>query len=890
MRGHLTSSECTPSIDGDPKTGKEQHSTMVRSFGVLVHEILVEHGFRSSTQERCESWYVKIFNKVGLSETPSVMKANLAWLFAKTTKQELPEITKKLRLIPPFAKKFFRDVTKNPTGPRALSFLWDLMQAKRLAAPVPKEFIEEAYKKHSRTMAKDPVPVPEWFLSEEPFFREFGRRVRQRLNFYENKLPNLKATFFEKAAGGGRALNIRKEQMSKVRTEPIYTSIHGYPGKGKSLLIHKLTRNLCKRLGFQYPEDVYVRNCAVPHWDGYKGQPICVLDDLGATGEKSTDFVDLISLVSSSCHVLPMAELEDKGTVFNSTFIFSASNYPKHVIQSAHQGGPISYAASQRRRFLTIDITRSGEIKTFRVVPQMINDVDTGLYGNGLTPAPSQPHEWFVPCELGTIDDICSDLVREFDRKNEFVQEHLSTHFSQKIYDFTVYDHGRESFTVLPGDETDPLFGGFATHYARSYSWPKEPGCQARVQTVAIPEPLKVRVITKAFAETQCLKPLQEAMWEALGTYPEFKLTHGCNPQEAVDDLVPFQGPEKLWLSGDYESATDNLSLLASQQALAWILEEIDDPIVTSWALWENGEHIVHYPSWTGIDPVQQRNGQLMGSFLSFPLLCLLNAATIRGTTPHYRINGDDLLALLTPSEKDDWWKKASSLGLIPSIGKNFFSEKFCTINSQIFWFGDQLRVGRPSLRFRAGKEIGRTFHDLCEFLGKMPKMSNYVRRNVESLRLELRSLDVPVTHGGLGKSFNKEHEEEPQMRRLVYLHDLLKDHSRSFSFSGRKFFLIKNPLVMTDASRSLAPLMKFVSSTDPISGLGELKADRLRLSDLQRVLKVVQKIPPLRDFLKNGRLFEAPPLPESGFTITTSETLSRSVWQTWARQEFRNA
>lgn len=852
----------------------------------MLFEILSEHGCKKVTLERCVVWCVKIFRRVELRDLPSVMKANLAYLFSQRTKQELPEIKKKVMIIPPCARKFFKDATSRPDGFRSLGLLWDLLQAKRLVDAVPKEFIKMGYEKHSKSMAKEPVPLPSFMLENEQFIRDFGRRTARYLNFYQNSLPNGKATFFMKQKDGGRAINIRKEQMSKVRVEPVYLSVHGFPGLGKSLMLQKISRDLCKRLGFSYPEDVYVRNCATKHWDGYRGQPICILDDVGALGKESTDFGDLISLVSSSTLVLPMADIREKGTIFNSSFILSASNYPKHFIQQPVSGGPVSFMASIRRRFLTVDLKKDESYEVFRVEPQMMRDDDTGL--SSILPPQFQIQEVFPSLGTLSLTSIVDRMVGEFDRKNSFVQEHLETHFSQKLYDFTVYDHGRDSLTFLEGDETDPLFGDFATHFKRELVWPKEPGCEARVQTVAIPEPLKVRVITKAFAETQCLKPFQEAMWKALGTYPEFKLTHGVDPKEAVDDLKVFKGPEHFWLSGDYEAATDNLSLPASQWALDLILQEIGDDNLTRWAKWENGEHWVHYPAWTGIEPVYQRNGQLMGSFLSFPLLCLLNACTIRSITPHFRVNGDDLLALLRKEEFPQWQERATQLGLIPSIGKNFFSKKFCTINSQIFCEGEQIAVGRPSLRFRSGKPIGRCFHDLHEFLGKLPNVSRFVRRNLPSLKQTLRSIDVPVTHGGLGKVFTKNQGEDSQTRRLIYLTDLLKDHERRFDLAGREIRLIKNPFVTTDARKTLAPLLKvFASVADPGIGMSSDKGERdLSFSDLRRTLKVIQKIPPLRDFLKNGSLESAPPLPESGFTITTSQTLSKKVWADWASEK----
>jgi hypothetical protein len=98
-----------------------------------------------------------------------------------------------------------------------------------------------------------------------------------------------------------------------------------------------------------------------------------------------------------------------------------------------------------------------------------------------------------------------------------------------------------------------------------------------------------------------------------------------------------------------------------------------------------------------------QKEGQLMGSIISFPFLCLANAALCRYameitdcknyklvdrfiesyTTAPLLINGDDCLFKGKVIVLFDNWKKITHFGgLESSVGKTFRSRKFMTINS----------------------------------------------------------------------------------------------------------------------------------------------------------------------------------------------------------------
>jgi len=110
-------------------------------------------------------------------------------------------------------------------------------------------------------------------------------------------------------------------------------------------------------------------------------------------------------------------------------------------------------------------------------------------------------------------------------------------------------------------------------------------------------------------------------------------------------------------------------------------------------------EQVLTYPKWSKIPAALQCNGQLMGSVLSFPVLCILNLFTYYSALPkEFRsraikklsnlqqlpvlVNGDDILFKATPSLYESWKSSSSSVGFSLSVGKNFIHHKYFTVNS----------------------------------------------------------------------------------------------------------------------------------------------------------------------------------------------------------------
>jgi len=143
-------------------------------------------------------------------------------------------------------------------------------------------------------------------------------------------------------------------------------------------------------------------------------------------------------------------------------------------------------------------------------------------------------------------------------------------------------------------------------------------------------------------------------------------------------DLKKTSSPTDEWFSVDYSAATDQLSWKYSGAIFRYITQDLDD-VHRERALSVLGPHSLHYPDSTGV-PVykgEQTNGQLMGSILSFPILCLANLGVYLEVTddhqsnwPHHQrlssvlVNGDDMLYAAPVSLWERHIETAGKVGL----------------------------------------------------------------------------------------------------------------------------------------------------------------------------------------------------------------------------------
>jgi hypothetical protein len=331
-------------------------------------------------------------------------------------------------------------------------------------------------------------------------------------------------------------------------------------------------------------------------------------------------------------------------------------------------------------------------------------------------------------------------------------------------------------------------------------------------------------MITIGEVDTKVLQPLQKALWGGLGRCPQFCLTNGVKDlEDFAEDTLPWiyriesaikiikeQGDIReenpVWLSGDYTAATDNFPMWATEALLEGILDCISHEPTKQWARWEISSHKIDYP---GRDPELQTSGQLMGSLLSFPLLCLLNDFVMKESGFHpntYLVNGDDVVARSSLAKIKAWRSFAPRVGLSLSMGKNFIDPDFCTVNSQLFYNGEVKHTGKVALARRQGTTIDYCFCEAQFYWGATPELKeNFLTRNWKELSLCPRSLHFSKEHGGLGLVDTcRSHglKVDQRLAKEVYLYDCISRFGKVHRVPGAPFSFVCFPLVRGEEAK----------------------------------------------------------------------------------------
>jgi hypothetical protein len=250
---------------------------------------------------------------------------------------------------------------------------------------------------------------------------------------------------------------------------------------------------------------------------------------------------------------------------------------------------------------------------------------------------------------------------------------------------------------------------------------------------VCILEAFKVRPITMGpgivYLET---KRFQKRLTKALAEGPLkhfFPALQGRITAETLNETFKeFLTADSEFLSGDYKGATDDLITSISDftinRALDYHVEYnvtlepdarnftagkkpalLRDVIVLGLTGHNLNYKFKGVKEWGGEEvteewSVKQERGQMMGSYLSFPVLNILNLAVNLAyllrreviSLENWRqapliINGDDVSAAGPKGTftDGDWEPTVGCVGFVKSLGKNYVSDVFATINSQVF-------------------------------------------------------------------------------------------------------------------------------------------------------------------------------------------------------------
>jgi len=770
--------------------------------------------------------------KEGINEEKDIVKClknSLCFHVSVSMDQsELPE-GKRIDLIPTHFRGFFRKFSEE----KRINFFFSLLQSKVLCEEVPESFVQEALKKHREQLSSEHPGVSKEAL-KDLYQRglEFGKLVKRYYNPNEGYYPTNKATFaFPRDKGGVKGDLVYHNRLSTSvnschkeidRMEPFVIGLFGQPGQGKSTMIPRIISALKSQFpGLPMSDLTYERTCNVDHWDGYRGQPIVILDDLGQSLDGG-DIKEFQTLVSCNPYILPMADLSEKGTYFTSPILIVTSNlkYGQELSVIYTESSGILDDASFWRRIHFPIYVEDHECHLLNEEPSWIRRNNLLFHEETIRKIskrcnisrrenPIKSHMFFqqVPDFRGdgTVyneyiqnkfgpsveeEQMLKDILQEYKYREKY-HENIRKTWMQTIMttsDSTETIIGKDLYEQFKDQIPESLgFSGFKQSDSNSFNlsfdaYPPSDPLLVRVEPVR--EPLKVRTITAGMGETFCLKPFQRAMWLALGVEPQFCLTHGTNRLEtAVERIYNKSESDDVWISGDYSAATDSFSIEASKALLKGILESIDHEPTKRWAMKEISPHLLVYPKNSGLEPVLQKSGQLMGSLLSFPLLCLLNDCTAKsiGLSPEkYLINGDDILMRTKASDYPIWKERVQDFGLSLSLGKNYIHKRYGTVNSQLIRDGQVLNSGKQRVLDRRIQVLGECLRDLeLNMRDKSPTEVHELFKEINRKKLSktVRSLNVPLSHGGLAFSWGDRSQTDRTKRSeiLVYLHDLFK-------------------------------------------------------------------------------------------------------------------
>lgn len=700
-----------------------------------------------------EKYLTQQFKNINLKDYPKIFKLSLATRFSKENNQDLPENSdKSLSLFPRKIER--RILCTLKTRKTKVSAFWSLMQCKTLAKKVPDGMIKDAYYKHSLILSKVTKTEPKILERIKELVLPYIDQVVKIFPNQKTSLPSNKAYFEWKRSDGGlyEALNgrifldesLEIIQPNEPRLEPSTIILSGKPGTGKSIIQSKLSKMISKYLKLDYEDSIYSRNSMMEHWDGYNNQPLVLIDDFlqfkGKVRDPSMEIMEFITLNSTVDYRLPMAHLDRKGQKFNSPLIVYSTNceIPSNAIAEFTN----SFEAVNRRfqQFEIIKLKGENKTKLFLVNNRFIDERQI----------PNIEIDKIFICEdINNITKyLFNYLISQWKLKSSFYKN--SGLSDQNLFEQTIQ--------ISKDFENDVD--------KRSYLlFPEFPNKDPIAEAHAIPEPLKVRMITKGDPLTWALKPLQKALFKSLEIFPCMK---PCFNPEYFDELKEIHSnyPCDQWVSGDYSSATDNLHQDIMTTILELLCEKLIDHPIINYIRWDMANHIVKYPEWTGIKDIIQTNGQLMGSLLSFPILCIANACTLKldsGSLFDIKglIHGDDLAFKCSQKEYEEWKDNASKIGFDLSIGKNYISNNFVSIDSQVYYFEKQhnvskeekLQTGKYNCLSRISESRGKTFNE-CWKRGFSKKL--IIKYQIRKLEKTVENLDVSASYGGLGP-FNGE-------------------------------------------------------------------------------------------------------------------------------------
>lgn len=257
----------------------------------------------------------------------------------------------------------------------------------------------------------------------------------------------------------------------------------------------------------------------------------------------------------------------------------------------------------------------------------------------------------------------------------------------------------------------------------------------------------KLRPLTLTPVQYNVLRPLHKLIFERVAR-KRWSLTGPPSQQALRRAGFKFKAPI---LSGDYAGATDGLDLRISRTILDSLLRNAE--IVPERV--KDRARISLFPTVKlPTETVWVLRGQMMGSLLSFPLLCLYNRLCCLwalGPVPML-INGDDVIA--ETQDPEPWFRTLPSLSLEPERSKTGYADNKLEINSTPFIIQKGKAIACPVVRTRVlapRSETAIVGGQFSQFLGGLK--GKIRRRAADYFLLSKRDLIRKALLSGLSLS-----------------------------------------------------------------------------------------------------------------------------------------
>lgn len=292
----------------------------------------------------------------------------------------------------------------------------------------------------------------------------------------------------------------------------------------------------------------------------------------------------------------------------------------------------------------------------------------------------------------------------------------------------------------------------------------------------------KIRVITISSLGTH---RLERVNWAAFQEVRQCAWSISGRSVEEWAAQADLQGDELI--SGDLEAATDTFRQSVSEAVLDRMVECYDpDMLEVARGCTTRATFVRPKGKLEGratLDPNnyeilgKQRWGQLMGSEMSFPGLCVVNLIATSFAKPDLAlaldtlsgdrlrtflrgwnkagINGDDLLTAGTRSDAEQWVRGVQAIGGVVSRGKSLMNQRYGTVNSELVErSGNSVKpvsVLRPTLiaglHDRTYKVPQAQWKEYLNVSDKYPEAERLFRTNITMFP------SMPRSWGGMGTS-----------------------------------------------------------------------------------------------------------------------------------------